>query len=312
MLYHIQKPRLSRYRALLSYQEQDLEDIKRGYLEWVEYTEYLIFRKENIYTSEKTWKAVKASKRGNDVYVWRLKKRLRKLDKLPKVYFFNPKDRSRRHKTKVAFVTLTYKRDDRLDIVWEEVSSDYNRWITGKRRKFGRIHVIKSLEAQKDGYVHIHCILYFEDVEFETFFYNGKGRINRKDDIAENWHWGFVDVIALCSLRAGVGYVTKYIMRIHEALAHKETNDKHVLTLALLWIFKKRAFSISRGFKDLIVVLSVIRRKGQVDLEGNYIYRWVLVGFWAGDLCVWSKKLSYREFFEIYSSDSFSINPYLR
>lgn len=312
MLSHIRKPRLSRYRALLSYQEPDLETIKRGFIEWVEYEEYLIFRKENIYTSEKSWKAVKASKRGNDVYVWRLKKRLRQLDKLPNVKFFNSKDRSRRHKTKVAFVTLTYKRNDRLDVVWEEVSPDYNRWITGKRKKFGKIHVIKTLESQADGYVHIHCILYFEDVEFETFFYNGKWRIDRKDDIAENWHWGFVDVIALCSLRAGVGYVTKYIMKIHEALVHKENDDKHVLTLALLWIFKKRAFSISRGFKDLIVVVSVIRRKGQLDLEGNPIYRWYLVGFWAGGLGVWSKKLSYKEFFEIYTSDSFSPHLHLR
>ena len=31
---------------------------------------------------------------------------------------------------------------------------------------------------------------------------------------------------------------------------------------------------------------------GQVDLEGNPIFRWVLVGFWAGDLGVWIKELN--------------------
>ncbi len=40
---------------------------------------------------------------------------------------------------------------------------------------------------------------------------------------------------------------------------------------------------------------------GRVDLEGNPIFLWVLVGFWAGDLGVWSKNLNHREFFEIFN-----------
>ena len=72
--------------------------------------------------------------------------------------------------------------------------------------------------------------------------------------------------------------MTKYIMKVHHALVDKDSNDKHVLMLALLWIFKKRAFSISKGFKYLIIIRPIVR-KGQVDLEGNSIYRWILVGF---------------------------------
>ena len=188
MSFHVRKPRLSHYRALLSYEEPDLEAIKSGYKEWESYDEYLIFRKENIYTFERSYFAVKAAKRGNDVYAKKLMKRLRELDTIPNMEFFNPRDRSRRHKTRVVMVTLTYRRDDRLDVVWEGEGKDYNRWITGKRKKFGKINVIRTLEAQSDGFVHIHCVLYFEDVEFKTFFYNGKWRINRKNDIAENWH----------------------------------------------------------------------------------------------------------------------------
>lgn len=48
------------------------------------------------------------------------------------------------------------------------------------------------------------------------------------------------------------------------------------------------------------------RYKGQVDLEGKPIFRWILVGFWAGDLKVWSKELAYNEFWKIYSSEYFS------
>ena len=78
-----------------------------------------------------------------------------------------------------------------------------------------------------------------------------------------------------------------------------------------MWIFKKRAFSLSRGFEDLVVEEEDNEQKryiGQVDLEGNQIFQWVLVGFWAGNLGVWSKKLTHIEFFEIYNSKEFAVN----
>jgi len=48
-----QKPRLEYYRGLLSMENPDTEQIKNAFLTWVDYTEYLIFRKENVYTYEK-------------------------------------------------------------------------------------------------------------------------------------------------------------------------------------------------------------------------------------------------------------------
>lgn len=42
---------------------------------------------------------------------------------------------------------------------------------------------------------------------------------------------------------------------------------------------------------------------GQVYLEGNPIFQWVL----AGNLGIWSKELTHREFFEIYGSKEFSL-----
>ena len=56
------------------------------------------------------------------------------------------------------------------------------------------------------------------------------------------------------------------------------------------------------------------RLHGQVDLEGNSIYRWYLVGFWAdidGKYGAWSVELSYSDFWKIRSSDYFTYNKAL-
>ena len=314
MSQNVYKPRLSHYRGLLSYDNPDIHTIVEGYTDWVSQDEYLIFRRENVHTFEKDWKAVKASKRGNDVYVNRVKNRLRHLSSIPDVKCFDYNDRSKRHKTRVLFVTLTYRRDDPLNVVWDKVGVDFNRYVAGLKRRYGRkILIIRTFEAQRDGYVHIHAVLYFQEYEFETFFYNGRWRITERDDVIHNWHWGFCDVLALYSLKAGVGYVTKYITKIQSAVVNDD--EKYILTLALLWVFRKRAFSVSRGFSMLILVEKRVKSyHGQVDLHGNPLYRWYLIGFWFdldGSFDCWSKDLSHKEFFSIYRSRNFSLNMHL-
>jgi len=84
---YVPKPRLGYYRSLLSYAKPDLEKIIDAFIYWSKFVEYLIFRKQNIYTYQNEYKAVKASKRGNDVYAWRLDKRLKNLYNLPKIEF---------------------------------------------------------------------------------------------------------------------------------------------------------------------------------------------------------------------------------
>ena len=56
------------------------------------------------------------------------------------------------------------------------------------------------------------------------------------------------------------------------------------------------------------------RLHGQVDLEGNSIYKWYLVGFWAdlqGEFGSWSVDLSYNGFWRIRSSKEFTLNKTL-
>lgn len=119
---------------------------------------------------------------------------------------------------------------------------------------------------------------------------------------------------AMYSLDAGVGYVMKYVTKVNNALLAENRNHKDVLSLALLWIFQKRAFSVSRDFGLFLVEVKEDRPHGQVDLEGESIYKWYLVGFWAdlnGKYDSWSVELSYDEFWRIRSSDYFTFNKSL-
>lgn len=305
------KPRLGHYKALLSFKNPDLDAIIDAFIYWSTFIEYLVFRRENIYTYEKTYKAVKASKRGNDVYSWKLGKRLRHLYELPQIEFFNYKDRNKVKKTRAIFVTLTYARNERLDILWEEVGKDFNRWISAMRRRYGKISIIRCWEAQQDGYPHIHCVLLFHETEFETFYYNAKWRLSEKRGIESLWSFGFSDMFALYSLGAGVGYVLKYVTKVNNALQGEKIDRKLVLSLALMWIFKKRAFSVSKDFGVFLIEEKDDTPYGQVDLEGKSIYQWYLVGFWAdikGELDSWSLDLSYNGFWRIRSSNEFTVN----
>ncbi|MCW4048931.1 MAG: hypothetical protein NWE89_04260 [Candidatus Bathyarchaeota archaeon] len=165
---------------MLSYENPDREKIIDAFTYWPNFVEYLVFRKENIYTYEKEYKMAKTAKRGNDVYSAKVRKRLNYLYNLPQIEFFNYKDRNRVQKTRAVFVTLTYRRDDPLDILWKEVGRDFNRWISGLRCRYKKIDVLRCWEAQSDGYPHIHCVLLFHEVKFDTFFHNNNGGLRKR------------------------------------------------------------------------------------------------------------------------------------
>jgi hypothetical protein len=305
------KPRLERIRSKAYREDPDLDELVHDFKEWSTYTEYLVFRIENRYTYDKKWRAVQASKRGNKIYSLRLKKRLSHLYDIPEVKRFNYKDRSSKQISNILLVTLTYRRDRQLYFAWDQCGKDENRFMASMRKRYGNISIIRSFEAQRDGFPHLHLLLFFQDAEFDAFNYQGKWRIHDKDEIAERWPWGFVDVEAVSSLHSGISYVVKYLNKVHESVIDEMSDSKLVLTLAMLSIFRKRAFSISGSFR--LIVGKVVKGKliQQVDLELKRIFNWYLVGFWGGDLGVLSKDLSYREFFEKRSSSTFNENIHL-
>ena|GEM_PF-5810981 len=148
--------------------------------------------------------------------------------KLPKIEFFNPKDRNKVQKTKALFMTFTFRREMSLDRAWEEIGKYFNRTRSGIKRRYGKIEIIRVWEAQRDGFPHIHCIALFRETEFETFFHNSKWRIKEKELLTSYWKWGFSDVFALYSLGAGVGYVLKYVTKVNNALLMEKRDRKLV------------------------------------------------------------------------------------
>ncbi|NLE05041.1 MAG: protein rep [Crenarchaeota archaeon] len=272
--------------ARLNYSLDQLVD---QYLEWVKIATYMILTKWN----KQKWKndvfAVKCAKRGNDVYVSRVKSRFRGLEKHSEdILFFNPKDRGSK-KTQALFVTLTY--DSKLcqyGQAWEQIGTQFNSFMSYVRSKFGQVSSCRVFEAFDNGHPHIHCILLFKGHSFSVFR-DGKGqfRVHEKDVIAEGWHSN-VDVKAMSSVSGGLKYLKKYLLKGVDS----ETADRKGLkTLTLCWAYRKRAFSVSGQFRksltDLITDLHNSNNKTiQITLLGKKISeeRYFLLGFMSATL----------------------------
>ena len=84
------------------------------------------------------------------------------------------------------------------------------------------------------------------------------------------------------------------------------------------WSYSSIDHILKKGLIDPDLVYRtlgpMITRARQVDLEGNPLYKWYLIGFWVdvdGSFDCWSKDLTYREFFKIYGSKNFSPNIHM-
>jgi hypothetical protein len=330
-LFEGHKPRLGYIRALMSEEGFDLTTVVVAYNYWVNFIEYMIFMGIKKGSWETRFKAVKCSKRGNDVYNWRISKRFRELNALKEVVFFNPRGNVK--KTRGLFVTLTFDpKALRLDQLWEHVGVAFNKWITRLRSRYGKIQVLRVWEAHKSGYPHIHCLLFFEESEFEVFRYTGVWRIEEKAFF--EWEYGFVDVEALRSFKEGVNYVTKYLGKLHQWGVTSDIGEEVTLeqgdpslrslpwrasrlTLSLLWVFRKRCFSLSRSLVDLIATMhnsnsQLGLKVQQVDFEGRKIWIWVRLGSYSGSLGgdppPWSKDLTLAEVRELEDSTEWTPN----
>ena len=341
-LFEGSKPRLEYFKSLLSMEGFDLNTVVYAYSYWVNFTEYLVFKGEKRGTHEFRFKAVKCAKRGNDVYNWRVNKRFKELNSLKEVTFFDPRGNVK--KTRGLFVTLKINANLwTISEAWENIGGFYNKWLTKLRKRYGHVDALRVWEAglgHEDneyafkGYPHVHCLLFFYEHEFEVFRHNGAWRIEEKGDL--EWGYGFVDVEALRSLREGVSYVTKYLGKLHrwgvdsevfEGIPNDTPRDNLVdlpfhasrLTLSLMWVFQKQAFSLSHSYyycsdckkrvkKGVLVcprcggahivaregLVEGIRRMhnsnclgkvkvvGQVDLLGAGVWKWILLGFLSG------------------------------
>jgi hypothetical protein len=292
----------------------DFEDIVEKYESWVLDNRYMVMAHEREKwlsgAGEFEYIAVKCAKRGNDVYRARVEDRLdgigQYVDDVDFDFKANPY-------TSVLFVTLTY--DTKLcsfDVAWKNIAREFNLWKANIRKRFGDFAVFRTFEAFGNGYPHIHAILVFKEMYFKTFlayedWENGEKRpvwlIDEKDFFDGYWH-SWTKIKAAYNLHGGLNYLKKYIMKCSE-YAHED--DKGKVTLAMCWVFRKKAFYVSGQFRtalsDLIITLcSSKTRKIQLNLliEELSSNPWRVLGFIGASLLdldveVWTFRLTAKQ-----------------
>jgi len=277
-------------------------EIEERYVEWVSEVKYMILTRWNKMKWKNDVFAVKCAKRGNDVYRFRVYRRFKGIcSRAEDLVFFNPKDRGVK-KTRALWVTLTYdvKRCSFKD-AWLNVGVEFNRFMAHIRKKFGKVACCRVFESFENGYPHIHCVLLFESTWFNVFRdKKNQFRVHSKKIIARGWHSN-IDVKAMSSLAGGFSYQKKYLLKNIDV---ENADSKALKTLALCWAYRKRAFSVSGLFRQLLLDLinamhNSNRQLRQVTLSGEILQecKFFVLGFVPADVVrlkknVWFSRLN--------------------
>jgi hypothetical protein len=264
---------------------------------WRDFDEYLVLRYHSE-TEKPLIVGVKAAKRGNDVYVRRLSQRLRFIrQNYRNERFFSLTDFTTEKKIETGLLWVTLTWDPRLFShrqAWRvEIGKRWNRYISGLRRKYGKILVLRSWESTKQGYPHVHALLMFETARFHVFPWLEKPqkgapearftfRIQEKDEVASGWPF-LVDVQAVSSTRQAINYVLKYQMKVHGAAAEGSPDPGPAAssrTLSFMWLFRKRSFACSRELEREFSRIDLIGslHNSNMEKEGSWEFLGVLSG----------------------------------
>jgi hypothetical protein len=289
-LYEGSKPRLGWARSafLEGRQDPDLESLVDFYKTWRDFPEYLVLQRQSEEFGETTRKtvAVKCSKRGNDVYQDRVKKRFGGLERLccgtHDVEFFKFTDAS--PKVKMIFVTLTWVARGRISESWETVGNHFNRWISNLRQKFGPLSYVRTWEASQKGYTHVHLMILFHQSTFSGFKTldqdgNFVWRISEKSELEASWP-AFIDCRAVRTASAVIRYIRKRVLQGTDK-GDVESGD---LTLALCWVFRKRSFAMSGDLQSSLgdLIARLHNSKLQSCLDGGFVKEiWVCLGIFS-------------------------------
>ena len=270
----------------------DPGDICSSYQRWVTEDRYMILahERENWLSNPQEFEyvAVKCSKRGNDVYARRVESRFEGIShRSPDLMM----DFDKNPYASILDFTFTY--DTKLcsfPEAWQNVGVEFNRCMANLRKQYGRISITRTWESFENGYPHIHAILIFQDHKFKVFpSYEGTADkpkrvwlVESKADMEKYWH-SFIKVKAVYSLRGGLKYLAKYISK---CASYDSEDTKAVLTLAMCWVFRKKAFYVSGQFRkaltDLIsAICSSKTKKIQLNLMGERLQPnvWRVLGF---------------------------------
>jgi len=113
-------------------------------------------------------------------------------------------------------------------------------------------------------------------------------RIAEKREFENLWH-SFIDIGAIQYLGKGLHYLLKYISK---ELHNEDRAGKHEQTLSLMWIFRKRAYSLTDHFvKSCFNRLDTVRHNSnskyfQITLSGEIIPElpWHFVGIFTKEI----------------------------
>lgn len=283
--------KLTLIRQEIRYAERDrytLNDITTEYDHWVTFDKYLILTRRNNYTYETSTLGIKCSKRGNEIYAKRtLKRFLTWCKRIPNVTFYHPYQDNKT--TQALFITLTY--DTKLcdyRTAWERIAKEWNLFMSNMRKQYGRIATIRCFESFTNGHPHIHAILFFKDHTFKVCKCHTpdmkKEYLGTTENVTIETYWHSMIVSkAVDELASAIQYLTKYLTKaVDYAKAQDEKQeeaDKIIKTLALTWLFNKRAFSITNPYNVLELEQAVLKQAKahlkpvflQTDLDGDTI-----------------------------------------
>lgn len=289
------RPRLSFARAyFLPMGQENVPLLNEVFKFWQNYAEYLLLKGENVSSGEKLFLAVKCSKRGNDVFARRLDRKLGFFKHVKGVKLFDPKDfgTDRSVATNLLWVTLTY--DSKVCTIheaWKNCMKEYNAFITNLRNRYGKIDVLRFIQPFDDdtgdayGYPHFHLVLLFKETKFSVFPHleeNSEGslqlryRIQEREEVKAQGKWhSFVDIKALSSVGATVNYCRKYAQNVCYG-----SSEKAVLTCAMLWLYRKQTFCMSKGFRENFLEFMRAMQGSKVSniqttLDGDVVEDWV-------------------------------------
>ena len=273
------------------------------YKYWVNEECSLVFRKG------KRFYIRRAAKRGNDKYRQRTWERLNKLFEglEDEEKYFDYKDRNVINGQSDTFlITLTFPRQDYVGDAWKHtVSKQMNRFNSRIKRLIPGIEFIRGYESHEDGYPHIHIVAILPK-PVRVIRINGKMRMitSLRNQIRNRWgttwnpskrdyegEWWNADILALDSRIGGLKYVAKYITKASKAAVTAGNfcdldpeNRKHVLTLALGWLYRKRTFSTTRNLRNALMSrmrISTVSLDPNIRIGGEPP---VLIGFLFGKI----------------------------
>jgi hypothetical protein len=221
---------------------------------WRDNTSYLCFKRQDLKDDNVDYVHMKASKRGNDVYRWRVYCRHKDIldfcqDNEDFKYI---RDSDNGFVSNVLKFTLTVseKDFDFNDFNKNLCSRFYDKFRKRVENNFGSIDISRSYEVSENGLLHVNVVIVFQDQDFPVYRHVSKidGSVSwrlrdrsLKNKFNDLWDPGFVDVRSVLDNHDLLEYVLKYHIKY---FTKPDCRRKQELTLSVLSLFNKRCCSM--------------------------------------------------------------------